>query len=103
MRRWIVIALAALAVVLAGHGSALAQKTKKPKPAAASTAEAPPAKKGAKKQRVYDFGAFGIEGSMRTPQLLYFLGRAKQELDRASLEKRSFMPELTRSVDEGGL
>jgi hypothetical protein len=56
-----------------------------------------------KKARVFDFGAMSFEGTMRTPQLLYFLGRVKQELDRAALEKRSFMPELVRSVDEGGL
>jgi hypothetical protein len=40
---------------------------------------------------------------MHTPQLLYFLSRVRQELDRAALEKRSFMPELRRTGEEGGL
>jgi hypothetical protein len=37
---------------------------------------------------------------MRTPQLLYFLERANEELERASLEKRSFIPAMVRSVEE---
>src|SRR5262245_8108770 len=65
--------------------------------------EAGPKAKGGKKVKVFDFGAIGIEGTMKTPQLLYFLSRVREELDRASLEKRSFMPELVRSVDEGNL
>ena len=48
-----------------------------------------------------EFTGLAVEGKLRTPQLLYFLGRAKEELERASLENRSFMPELVRSVDEG--
>jgi len=78
-----------------------AQKKGKAKAATPSLTDDGSAKKG--KKRVYDFGALSFEGSLRTPQLLYFLTRVKQELDRASLEKRSFMPELVRSVDEGGL
>jgi hypothetical protein len=81
-------------------GDAWAQKKKKP--AAGATAAPAPAP-GPKKARTFDFGAMSFEGTMRTPQLLYFLGRVKQELDRASLEKRSFMPELQRTVDEGGM
>lgn len=59
--------------------------------------------KSTKKEKLYDFTDFSIEGKLRTPQLLYFLGRARQELERASLEKRTFIPEMVRSVDEGGL
>jgi hypothetical protein len=59
--------------------------------------------KSTKKEKLYDFSDFSIEGKLRTPQLLYFLGRARQELERASLEKRTFIPEMVRSVDEGGL
>ena len=94
---WIAIAFAVLLAPTSAH----AQKPKKAGTAAATTAG--DEKPRPRKARVFDFGAYGIEGSMRTPQLLYFLGRARQELDRASLEKRSFMPELARSVDEGGL
>jgi hypothetical protein len=34
------------------------------------------------------------------PQLLYFLQRAQEELERASLKRRSFVPEMVRSLDE---
>jgi hypothetical protein len=45
----------------------------------------------------------GIEGKVLAPQLLYLLGRIKVELEKGSLEGRTFLPELVRSVDEGGL
>lgn len=102
MRKLTGLLIAAL-LASAGPRVALAQKPKKGGGTAAPTVEADDAPKKKKKARVFEFGAFGIEGSMRTPALLYFLGRAKQELDRASLEKRSFMPELQDSVEEGGL
>jgi hypothetical protein len=60
-------------------------------------------KKGpAKKQepKTFDFNALDLNGRMRTPQLLYFLERANEELERASLEKRSFIPHMVRSLDE---
>ena len=55
------------------------------------------------KEKVFDFTALNIEGKMRTPQLLYFLGRAREELQRASLETRTFVPEMSRSIEEAGL
>jgi hypothetical protein len=59
-------------------------------------------KKGDKtpKEKTFDFNALGVNGRMRTPQLLYFLERANEELERASLEKRSFIPHMVRSVEE---
>ena len=62
----------------------------------------PPAAKGEKKEKVknFDFNALDLNGRMRTPQLLYFLERANEELERASLEKRSFIPHMVRSVEE---
>jgi hypothetical protein len=57
---------------------------------------------GNKKEKVknFDFNALDLNGRMRTPQLLYFLERANEELERASLEKRSFIPHMVRSVEE---
>ena len=58
--------------------------------------------KGPKKEKVknFDFTGLDLNGRMRTPQLLYFLERANEELERASLEKRSFIPHMVRSVEE---
>jgi hypothetical protein len=57
---------------------------------------------GKEKEKVknFDFNALDLNGRMRTPQLLYFLERANEELERASLEKRSFIPHMVRSVEE---
>jgi hypothetical protein len=63
-------------------------------------------KAGGKKSdspKTYDFNALDLNGRMRTPQLLYFLERANEELERATLEKRSFIPHMVRSIDEEAL
>ena len=70
---------------------------------AAADKAAPAAKESSnKKEKVknFDFNALDLNGRMRTPQLLYFLERANEELERASLEKRSFIPHMVRSVEE---
>jgi hypothetical protein len=56
--------------------------------------------KKAAKVKNFDFTGMDLNGRMRTPQLLYFLERANEELERASLEKRSFIPAMVRSVEE---
>ena len=55
------------------------------------------------KEKNFDFNALDLNGRNRTPQLLYFLERANEELERASLEKRSFIPHMVKSVDEEAL
>jgi hypothetical protein len=85
-----------------------AQPKKSPAPVPASSAKADKGgptgdKTGggpAPKVKNFDFNALDLNGRMRTPQLLYFLERANEELERASLEKRSFIPHIVRSVEE---
>lgn len=75
-------------------------------PADPSPSKGRPAGKAADKPRgekVFDFTGLELAGSVRMPQLLYFLDRAEEELERASLERRSFVPAMMRSLDEENL
>jgi hypothetical protein len=85
--------------------AAPAEAAPTPAPAGSSSsagaAAAEPTGKG--QAKVFDFTGLDLQGRMRTPQLLYFLDRASEELDRASLERRSFIPEMVRSLDEESL
>jgi len=103
-----------LALVCAMVLPAAAQpKGKKPDPAApAPKDDAKGPKKDAKAGdakdpkggvKNFDFTGLDLNGRMRTPQLLYFLERANEELERASLEKRSFIPHMVRTVEEEAL
>ena len=69
-----------------------------PKPPAAGPTSGPHGK-----PKVFDFTGLDLAGRLRTPQLLYFLDRASEELERASLERRSFIPAMVRSIDESDL
>lgn len=108
--------MTALAIVCGLSVPAAAQPKKKPaadksKPVPvtddkAPDAKAPDAKKkpeGQTKPKNFDFTGLDLNGRMRTPQLLYFLERANEELERASLEKRTFIPHMVRSVEEEAL
>ena len=74
-------------------------RTDAPAPAARDKTD----KKATPKEKTFDFRNLELNGQLRTPQLLYFLERANEELERASLEKRSFIPHIVRSVEEEAL
>jgi hypothetical protein len=83
---------------------------KAPAPLTADKTDAPPAPPAAKgetkkstKEQNFNFDNLNLNGKSRTPQLLYFLERANEELERASLEKRSFIPHMVRTVEEEAL
>lgn len=71
----------------------------------ASSKPAETAKKtaGKVKEQNFNFDGLGLNGRSRSPQLLYFLERANEELERASLEKRSFIPSMVKTVEEESL
>jgi hypothetical protein len=70
---------------------------------AATPAAKPETRKGPVKEQNFNFDGLGLNGRSRSPQLLYFLERANEELERASLEKRSFIPHMVRTVEEEAL
>lgn len=84
-----------------------APKSADPKPADPKPAGSRPGKSGGGKDRTkeqnFNFEGLGLAGHNRSPQLLYFLERANEELERASLEKRSFISHMVRSVEEEAL
>jgi hypothetical protein len=67
------------------------------------SAEPPVVKKNGVKEQTFNLEGSNYSGKNRSPQLLYFLERANEELERASLEKRSFIPHLVRSLDQEAL
>jgi len=111
--RGLVATVLAFMCAVAYPGSAAAQPKAKPAPAAKPGARATEtvtdrkAKDGKDgkdaKEKNFDFNNLQLNGQLRTPQLLYFLERANEELERASLEKRSFIPHMVRSVEEEAL
>ena len=111
---WGLVPTLVLAVMCALVIPAAAQPKKKDK----DVAQAPVAEKTEKQDKAerkdepkkkepkvknFDFNALDLNGRMRTPQLLYFLERANEELERSTLEKKSFVPKLVQSVDEEAL
>jgi hypothetical protein len=90
------------AISLPAYAQPKGKSDKADKGAPAKTEMAKSADKKAKEKN-FDFDNLKLNGQLRTPQLLYFLERANEELERASLEKRSFIPHIVRSVEEEAL
>ena len=104
LRRWLrglAVALVLIALALPATADAQRKKRKRGRRDKDAAGKVHAKKKG--RTKVFDFTGLELGGRLRTPQLLYFLDRAEQELDRAALEKRSFIPEMTRSLEEGRL
>lgn len=80
-----------------------AQTAKPEKPDAAKGTSEGRADAGNKRARVHTFTGLDVEGKLKTPQLLYFRSRMKQELDTSTPEKRSFMQELGATASADGL
>lgn len=45
------------------------------------------------------FSGLGIEGRLKSPQLVYFEQRVRAEFERPTLSHRSFLPELASSLE----
>ncbi len=100
----IVFAVCALAVPAAAQPKQGRPVPAKDAPAKDAAPQPTPAKKaGPIKEQTLNLSGLGVSGNNRSPQLLYFLERANEELERASLEKRSFIPHLVRTVEDEAL
>jgi len=100
-----VLVVPAIAQPQRGKGAGAAPADKAGKTDKLDKAATPTEKTAAEKKKIqnFDFNAMNLNGNSRTPQLLYFLERANEELERSFLEKRSFIPHMVRSVDEEAL
>jgi len=65
---------------------------------AAASANTQIVKEGDTSVKVMSFEGLGIEGRLKSPQLVYFVQRVQAEFERPVLPHRSFMPELADST-----
>jgi hypothetical protein len=91
-----------IAMLVTSTGVASAQKTcdpavdkdcRAPKVVPVKTQKLP------KTPPTYTIDPMNVGGKVRGAMMLQFLERASEELERASLQQRSFVPELVRSVE----
>ena len=92
-----------VAMLFTSLGVASAQKTCDPETdkdcRAPRVIAVPKPAKAPKARPVYTINPMNVGGKVRGSMMLEFLERANEELERASLQRRSFVPELVRSVD----
>ncbi len=93
--------VALLVIALAGS-SALAQRGEPRSPVPVPVQPTKPPKQP-KRPPILDMDQMGFVGTNRKALLLTFLERAQHELERATLERRSFVPELIRTIDAESL
>ena len=91
-----------IAMLVTSTGVASAQKTCDPE--VDKDCRAPkvvPVKppKAPKAPPTYTIKPMDVTGKVRGAMMLQFLERANEELERASLQRRSFVPELVRTVE----
>jgi hypothetical protein len=67
--------------------------------AAAAGVDAEIVKEGDTSVKVMKFTGLGIEGRLKSPQLVYFVQRVRAEFERPTLAHRSFMPELAHTTE----
>jgi hypothetical protein len=95
-----------VAVLIAGFGVAEAQRAcdrKTDKDCVKERAVKVTKVKPPKSPPVINIGPMDLVGKVRGAMMLQFLERADEELQRASLEQRSFVPELVRTLDSEAL
>jgi hypothetical protein len=97
-------ALAIVACTMLGGGVAAARDVVANGRPTPPPAKCNPAKDPKHCEKTIDIDkALGINGKLRQLSMLQFLERATEELERASLEKKSFVPKLVQSVEEEAL
>lgn len=90
-----------VALVMSFGSPVLAQQNE-PCPERSETCRIAPPKVVPKKDRkkpIYDMTKVDIVAKNRKLMLMTFIDRASEELERATLDRRSFMPELLKTVD----
>lgn len=91
-----------IAVLFTSTGVASAQKTCDPevdKDCRAPKVVPVKAPKAPTTPPTYTIKPMDVTGKVRGAMMLQFLERANEELERASLQRRSFVPELVRTVE----
>lgn len=65
---------------------------------AASGADSEIVKEGGTTVKMMTFSGLGIEGRLKSPQLVYFVSRVHAEFERPTLPHRSFLPEIDETT-----